>query len=145
MLTPEDDQAYFDLQNANHDYWQEFGNTIDESVEAVTARRLAKGGARFGIYKDGVLIGIEGCVTDEAGRGAEVGILLSKDHSGHGYATSAARTLSGFIAPQFERVFAEVAPDNDRSIQLMERSGYHRVGGKAMRDWGPAAVFEYRK
>lgn len=141
MLTEVDDAAYFALQNANLDYWKEFGNAIDESEEDVTKRRKEKSGPRFGIYKDGVLIGMEGYTLNQDGD-AEVGIMLAEDATGHGYATSAVKALSAFLAPQFDRVFAEVDPENMGSISLLERTGYERVGDEVLRDWGRALVFE---
>jgi RimJ/RimL family protein N-acetyltransferase len=145
MTTIQDDEAYFDLQNANLDYWKEFGNSIDPSVEEVTIRRTMRDGPRFGIYKDGLLIGIQGYMESPDGKQAEVGILMSQESGGHGYATSAVKALTEYIKPQYERVFAEIKPDNSRSIKLFENTGYTRVGDEIERPWGRALVYEYRQ
>lgn len=145
MTTVDDDAEYFQFQNNNLAHIAKFGNTIDESVEAVTERRIEKDRKRFSICKDGTLVGMEGYTPSENGQEAEVGILLAKGATGHGYATSALKALSTHIYPQFNRVFAEVEPNNAASINLIERSGYVRVAGEVERDWGRAVVFEFKK
>ncbi len=145
MLSREDDEAHFDLQNKNIEYWSEFGNTIDESVDAVTARRLEHGNGRFGIWHEGKLIGMVGYSTKDHENEAELGILLDKDAAGHGYATVALKTLTDYASSLFERVFAEIDPDNAKSIDLVKRVGYTTDGEVVARDWGRALVFEAAK
>lgn len=149
MTTVEDDQEYFDFQNANEAHIAEYGNTIDPNPEEVTKRRSATGNFRFGIRKDGVLIGMEGYKVSPDGREAEVGILLAKDATGHGYATSALRAMTEHIAPSFERVFAEADPNNQSSLRLCERAGYVLQPNTVQREWQgqvvEAACLEYKK
>ena len=145
MTTVDDDQAYFDLQNANIEYWKEYGNTIDSSLAEVTARRLDRSDGRYGIWHESELVGMVGCSAKKNPGEAEVGVLLAKDAAGHGYATAAVRALTDFIKPQFDRVFAEAAPDNTKSIEMLERSGYQTNGAVIERDWGRALVFEAPK
>lgn len=76
---------------------------------------------------------------------AEIGILLDKDAAGHGYASAAVTALTEFTNPRFTRVYAEVAPDNAKSIALLNRSGYQASGEVVERDWGKALVFEAPK
>jgi RimJ/RimL family protein N-acetyltransferase len=145
MLTRDDDMAYFDLQNANIEYWKEFGNSIDESVEKVTKRRLEHGSGRFGIQLDDKLIGIASYSTKGHDREAEVGVLLDKDAAGHGYASAAVKAITDFAKSRFDRIFSEVAPDNAKSINLLIRSGYQTNGELVERKWGKALVFEALK
>jgi RimJ/RimL family protein N-acetyltransferase len=145
MLTHEDDEVYFKLQNANIKFWEEFGNSIDDSVRAITERRTKKGNVRFGIYKDGELIGMEGYRANEEGSEAETGIMLDQQATGHGYATAAFKSMSEYAAARFERVFAQAAPDNASSIQLCQRSGYVLQHGILQTEWGPAVLLEYER
>lgn len=145
MITVDDDAAYFKLQNANVDYWREFGNKIDKSEDEVTKRRLEHGDGRFGIWFNGELVGMVGYSTKRHRDQAEIGILLAEHASGRGYATEAIRTLTDYVNPLFSRAYAEVAPDNERSIKLLERAGYMNSGEKVTRDWGEALVFEAPK
>lgn len=142
MLTREDDKAYLDLQNANIEYWKEFGNSIDESVDKVTKRRLGHGNGRFGIWYEGNLVGMVSYSTKDHPHEAELGILLDKDATGHGHATIALKALTDYARSRFERVFAEIDPDNTKSINLVTRAGYKTNGNVVERDWGRALVFE---
>ena len=142
MLTLEDDKAYFDLQNVNREYWREFDNTIDETVEAVTKRRLRVSNGRYGIWFEGKLIGMVGYSNKANEQEAEVGILLSRDAAGKGFATEAVKTLTAHIKPRFRRVFAEIERSNAASIRLFIRSGYKQKDGVVEREWGKAVVFE---
>ena len=145
MLTVEDDQAYFELQNANLDYWLEFGNAIDESPDVVKERRLEHGDGRFGIWLEGKLIGMVGYSTKHNKGEAEIGVLIDKEAVGHGYAATAVKTLTVYAKLRFSRVYAEVAPNNERSIKLLHRVGYQTSGRTVLRDWGEALVFEAPK
>lgn len=145
MLTPEDDEAYFELQNANVEYWREFGNKIDETVEEVTKGRLEHGNGQFGIWLSGELIGMVGYSTKRFADQAEMGVLLDRKAAGHGYATEALKSLTEYASSRFNRVYAEVAPDNERSLKLVARAGYQHTGEKVSRDWGEALVFEAPK
>lgn len=143
MVGPQDDEQYFILQQANLEYWQEFGNRIDESVEAVTARRQEYGGnGRFGIWFEGNLVGVVEHYAKGNEREAEIGILLDKLATGKGFATHAVRTLVDHIKPRFDRVYAEVHRENVRSLALMRRLGYTSNGQVISYDWGEALVFE---
>jgi RimJ/RimL family protein N-acetyltransferase len=142
MLTRADDELYFDFQNRNREHIAEHGNTIDSSVEEVTKRRLEHSDGRFGIWLEGKLIGMVGYSTKNHPKEAEIGILLDAQFTGHGYATAAAKALTDFALPRFVRVYAEVAPDNDKSINLLKRLGYKTDGKVVQKDWGQALVFE---
>lgn len=145
MLAHEDDKAYFDLQNVNSKYWKEFGNKIYKSVEEVTKERLEHGNGSFGIWLKNKLIGWVGYSTKNHAREAEVGVLLDENATGHGYASSSVKALTEFAKPRFDRVYAEVTPNNDKSIALLDRSGYKTSGKIIERDWGKALVFEAPK
>lgn len=145
MLSSVDDKAYLDLQTANVEYWKEFGNTIDRSLHEVAERRLRNGNARYGIWLMGKLIGIVEYSTQFHENEAEIGVLMDKRASGYGYAKSAVVALVEFAKPHFNRVYAEVAPDNTRSINLLTRAGFQSGGDVVERTWGRARVFEAPK
>jgi RimJ/RimL family protein N-acetyltransferase len=145
MTTVEDDQDYLGLQNNNRNHIAEFGNTIDANIARVVLRRTEIDRVRFGIYKDGEIIGVEDYKISEDSHEAEVGILLAKDAEGHGYAMSALKALTAHIEPKFQRIFAEVDPNNKKSIRLFERIGYAPQEVLIQRGWGKAAVLEFKK
>lgn len=144
MTTPEDDAEYFLLQQDNRTHIAQYGNAIDESVEAVTQRRIDKNQARYGIRKDDHLVGMVAYTPSESGKEAEIGILLARDATGFGYATAAVKALTARIEPLFSRIFAEVDPRNASSMQLFARAGYERIEQEVERDWGHAVVFEFQ-
>lgn len=146
MLTEQDDEQYFALQNANVEYWKEFGNSIDESVEVVTERRLEHGGnGRFGVWFQDKLVGMVGYSSKKHDREAEIGVLMDKEATGKGFATNAVRALTDYAKLRFDRVFAEIEPTNKKSIELIKRVGYETNGEIVERDWGKALVFEAPK
>lgn len=142
MRTHEDDEEYFVFQNKNMKRLAAFGNAIDPTTQAVTYRRTQNRGGRFGIRKDGTLIGVVGYKPSFDDKEAEIYIALDTEASGRGYATSAVTAITVCIAPQYERVFANIHPANEDSIRLFERAGYVRQEGLQQYDWGPAVVFE---
>ncbi|WP_419810165.1 GNAT family N-acetyltransferase [Sphingomonas sp.] len=60
----------------------------------------------------------------------EIGYLLVRDHWGHGYAGEAVTALIDLLfgTAAARRVYADVDPDNARSLQLLERLGFRREG-----------------
>lgn len=61
---------------------------------------------------------------------AKLGFVIAYDHSGHGYATDAARTLVafGFNKLGLHRISAAIGPANKASIALITRLGFKREG-----------------
>lgn len=138
-----DDQEYLALQLQNATELAEFGNRVYATAEEIAERRQRTRAVCFGIRQAGQLIGAVEYVPSADGREAEVGIVLDASHTGHGIATTALMTLVQHIAPQFDRVFAEVAPSHEKSLRLCERAGFVRQQATVERDWGAAVVLEY--
>lgn len=84
-----------------------------------------------------------GYTTDQLATQAELGIELAHDATGHGYAKSALTALLEHIEPNYQRIYAECNPGDERSQRLLEHSGFTRKEGIVQRYWGPAIVFEY--
>lgn len=143
MTSLQDDLEYLQLQQRNADHIAEFGNTVDSTVEEVNARRTNKHMGRFGIRKDDHLYGAAEFVPSEDTKEAEVGVVLDKDATGQVMALSALKAMTEYIAPHFERVFAEIDPKHERSIHMCEKAGYVRKGDIVEREWGPAVVMVY--
>lgn len=143
---PSDDKAYFELQSVNRDYWAEYGNKIYETLAEVKQARLNPKLLKFGYWDGGTLIG-DLCIDSEDGKQAELGISLDKKMSGRGLASSAFSALTAYALDHFERVFAEVDQNNQRSIAMLERAGYSQPtpGRVVKRDWGDALVYEAAK
>jgi len=144
MLTADNDNEYLKFQNENREHIAEFGNTIDATLDDVTRRRTKKSGVRFGIRKSDALIGTVGYVPSEDGKEAEVVILLSQNAGGHGYATATLKTMTAYLEPRYERIFAGVDPRNEKSLRLCERVGFVPKPGLIRREWGDAVVLEYK-
>ena len=145
--TPEDDRAYFKVQNENREHIAEFGNKIYETLDEVKKARINPNGKiRMGIWIEGSLIG-EVCIASKDGEEAEMGIWLVKSETGHGYATTVLKTASEYAITKYKRVFAEVEPNNVSSINLLKRAGYFEPepGKIVERNWGNALVFEVKK
>ena len=119
--------------------------------EAEIARRLHGPWARRVIAEEGegLLIGVARrdsgeLVGDislflssvEHGNG-EIGWLLDPRHSGHGYATEAARGVMGLAYERLgvRRVVARVDARNERSLRLCERLGMRREAHLVENEW----------
>lgn len=86
-----------------------------------------------------------GYSTPYHAREAAIGILLDKDFTSRGIATASVKTLTEYTKSRFDRVFAEVRPDNEDSIKLMDRAGCRTNGQVIETKWGKALVFEAPK
>ncbi len=80
---------------------------------------------------------------DEAGV-AEIGYTLLPEARGHGYAIEAVRALFDWATRvhRVRRFRASVSPDNDRSLNLIGRLGFHRTGEQWDPEDGLELVFE---
>jgi len=141
MSTIEDDREYLALQNRNREHFARYGNRVDRALEEVTERRSSR--TLFGIYKNGQLIGVLDFVPHADGKEAEIGISLSEESTGQGFATAAVKAGVSHMRSKFERLFAEVSPDNEPSIRLCRRVGLVARPGVVQREWGPALVFDH--
>lgn len=139
--TPQEDAAYFKLQNENREHIAQFGNIIFDTEQAVQESHKKPDSIDLGIWKEDTLIG-NACIAITDGSQAELGIWLAKTAEGHGYATDVFKAITKYAVSNYKRVFAEVDPTNARSIRLMQRVGYVTDGQIVARDWGKALVFE---
>lgn len=67
---------------------------------------------------------------DRRNRHAEIGFILAREHWGRGLATEAVRLVLafGFAAMGLHRVEADVHPENNASLALLEKIGFQREG-----------------
>jgi RimJ/RimL family protein N-acetyltransferase len=74
---------------------------------------------------------------DRENRRTEVGYILGRAHWGRGYAQEAVRAALrfAFTAMDVHRVEADVHPDNEASLRLLERLGFRREGYLRTRWW----------
>lgn len=79
----------------------------------------------FVIERDGVVIGKAGFW-----RLPEIGYILHPDHWGQGLAREAATAAIDhvFASGELDGLTADVDPENEASIRLLERLGFHRTG-----------------
>ena len=68
--------------------------------------------------------------VDSSHRRAEIGFALGRGAWGHGYATEAVERLIEFAFDELDlhRLEADVDPENERSLRLLERRGFRREG-----------------
>jgi len=80
---------------------------------------------------------------DESGA-AEIGYTLLPGARGHGYAIEAVRALFDWATRVHgvRRFRASVSPDNERSLNLISRLGFHRTGEQWDPEDGLELVFE---
>jgi RimJ/RimL family protein N-acetyltransferase len=82
----------------------------------------------YAITLDGHLIGVVGFSfhEDEA---PELGYWLGEPHWGKGYMTEAARALIDVAHPthQYDRIVARALADNEGSLHVLEKLGFHRL------------------
>ena len=72
---------------------------------------------------------------DPQHRRAGVGIVIEESFQRNGYAFDALQTLINycFTHLNLHQLFANITPDNDKSIQLFQKIGFTNVGEK--KDW----------
>ena len=105
--------------------------TVSDAVDYI-ATKITPSYEQFGfgfyvveLKKTGEPIGICGLVKREKMDDVDIGYSLLDRYSGHGYAYEAAAAVLeyGRSALGLKRVVAFTAPDNERSIKLLEKLG----------------------
>lgn len=83
---------------------------------------------RMGIWSTSTLVGaIDLYPPDAAPYPAEIGYWLDSRHTGKGYATLAAKAMTGYGLEHYGAVQAEVMKDNIPSARVLERIGFEPV------------------
>jgi RimJ/RimL family protein N-acetyltransferase len=82
----------------------------------------------YAITLDGHLIGVVGFSYKE-GEPPELGYWLGEAHWGKGYMTEAAKALidAAHRTQQYETIAASALADNDASLHVLEKLGFHRL------------------
>ncbi|MFI5275452.1 MAG: GNAT family N-acetyltransferase [Candidatus Saccharimonadales bacterium] len=142
ITTVTDDEQHLEYMHRNRDHLAEYGNTVDETVEAATQRRLESGDGQFGIWIENKFIGTVAYQTEHSDNEAAIGVSLDKDMTGRGYAAAAIKALTEYAVTRFERVYAEVDERNTSSIKMLNRAGYRTDGRVFELKWGRALIFE---
>ena len=132
------DDAEFILELLNDPDWLRYigdkgVRTLDDARDYVLkgpAAMYARLG--FGLYRverkdGGIPIGICGLIKRDTLKDVDLGFAFLPDFRGNGYATeSAAATLAhGRDEFGLERIVAITTPDNEASIRLLEKLGFH--------------------
>ena len=144
LASDEDDKFYLEALQEDPQHVDNYLNLVAsrfDTLDKVRERRLTAGDdIRMGIWDGDRLVGgISFRVSEENKSQAELGYWLRKSAVGHGYATLAAKALTHYASPRFDRIFAEVHPDNTASQKVLERSGYHQ-SGVVEREWSGVKV-----
>lgn len=108
----------------------------EAEVTAWLASRTAGGEQAFAILRKGesALIGVVGITVragaDAGGQKGEIGYWIGRPYWGKGFATEAVRRvlLHGFGTLGLAEVEATVFPGNDRSVQVLNKTGFIETG-----------------
>jgi RimJ/RimL family protein N-acetyltransferase len=98
---------------------------VTEAWVTETIAAVAKG------TSDDRVILLDGTVIGKVGlwNGAEIGVMLSRDQWGRGYAAEALRaTIEQAFARGVPRIIADIDPRNTASLKLFKRLGFHETG-----------------
>lgn len=104
---------------------------LAESWITGTQRQAQAGTAwHFAMERDGVLLGCIGVTFEKLRKAARIGYWVGRAHWGQGIATQAVQAVLkwAFARLHIERVYAEVAEDNQASISVLARAGFRQVG-----------------
>ena len=111
-------------------YW----STLPHDTLALTEAWVAGTMASVAIGEaDDLAIVLNGAVIGKAGlwKGTEIGVMLSREHWGCGYAAEAIRAvISRAFSSGIDRITADIDPDNTASRRLFKKLGF-RVTGSA--------------
>jgi RimJ/RimL family protein N-acetyltransferase len=129
-LTAADAPAYHALLTSNRRHLTQHGDYQEETAKPLITVRadLARpDDLRFGIYRDGTLIGRIDLIAADPPR-YSLGYWLAAGHTGHGYATAAGRAVIDHAARiGATDVYAGVTPGNAKSAAVLERIGMTAV------------------
>jgi ribosomal-protein-serine acetyltransferase len=130
-LTIADAQTYYEILDANRAHLSRHGDYQDEANATaawVTDHLSGPAADRFGIWLNHRLIGRVDLVHVAPPRYG-LGYWLSKDATGHGYATLACAALLDYARSQrgATDVFAGVTHGNHRSVALLQRLGFQPI------------------
>ncbi len=79
------------------------------------------------LKESGELIGDTGInQTEGKPEEVEIGFVICREHRGKGYASEAAKAMTGFALSGFQikTVYGRVMKGNDASVRVLEKSGY---------------------
>lgn len=138
-LTPDDVPALYAIFRDPEvtRYWSQPPMRDEAAAEQmlVSVREFLEAGTlyQWGIERqdaNGVIGTCTLAAIDLRNQRAELGYALHRDHWGCGYATEALTRLLawGFTTLRLNRVEADVDPNNERSIRVLERLGFLREG-----------------
>ncbi len=109
-------------------YWSTLPlGSLAETEAFVAATRAAVAGGEA----DDFVITLAGRVIGKAGlwSRSELGIVLSRDHRGRGYATEAIRAIAArAFARGIPQIDADVDPRNEACLTLLTRLCFRRIG-----------------
>lgn len=145
-LTVADAPAYFEAWSESIDDISRYDDPIETrdkypTLESVEKSMQQTGRIRMGIWDDGQFVGSTSLrpMKDEDAMG--IGYWIDSHRAGNGYATLAAKALTGFARTRFPVVKAKVMEENIASVKVLEKSGYTRTS----KHIGVFTVFELTK
>lgn len=144
------DDAEFILGLLNEPSWLRFigdkgVRTLDDARNYIATGPIASY-ERFGFglcmtvqKSDGARIGLCGLLKRDTLPDVDIGFALLPAYWGNGYALEAARAVleDGRTTHGLRRIVAITNPDNERSIQLLEKLGMKREGTVRISEAGP--------
>ncbi len=129
LFTAEDLPAVKDLMDSNFKHFAQ-GGIISDGLYTMIENELDEGNSpnqRFGIWKDGALVGYAGINPSEDSHTyneVEIAYAIDEKHSGQGIASAAIETLSQIENDKGYNVVAEVESRNIKSMRLLGKLGF---------------------
>ncbi len=108
--------------------------------------RHGHGLMRVEVRETGLPIGMCGLLRRQPDQDPDLGYAFLREYWGQGYAKDAAMAIldSGIRVLDFPRILALVAPDNARSIQLLQELGFTLAGSTPVHpDEPPDSIYEW--
>lgn len=146
---PDDASAVVRVVTANLDHlrpWMPWiahePSTVDDRIALFAAweeARLAGSDAVYGLFLDGAVVGGTGLHGRIGPGGLEIGYWVAAEHTRRGFATEAARALTGaaLLRTGIERVEIHHDRDNVASGGVPRALGYEMVGHRAVEPTAP--------
>ena len=123
MTSFADDVVMFETQLSNLDHIARYGNTVYSNIDEASRDRIEGKWTKFGIWKDGVFVGLESYKPGHDN--AHIGYWLDASSTGKGYATAATAAMVRYLSSRYPKVTAEISEDNRSSIAVASRVGFH--------------------
>lgn len=128
LLTPVDHEAFKNLVIENRHHLIRYCPGVVRGIPQLIKGNYTDRSDRFVIANGRLIMGSVALSECENPKETEIGYWLGEKFIGNGYATAAVRALSRYALENYTSIEARIAESNHRSIGVIERVGYRRMG-----------------